>query len=92
MYAVNGPGIRVAESHDGAEDYDRRSLGDEEHNDHVEDTKESEGTRGVDAWAEEPLTGLCVSRNGHLFATMTETSVAIWQTKVCPPPCIVFTY
>lgn len=33
--------------------------------------------------AESPITGLCVTRNGNMFATMTDSSVAIWQTRVC---------
>lgn len=28
------------------------------------------------------LIGLCVARNGHLFATITNTSLTIWQTSV----------
>lgn len=28
------------------------------------------------------IRGLQVSRNGHLFATITETSLTIWQTSV----------
>lgn len=34
-------------------------------------------------WAEEPITGLCVTRGGHIFATMTDSSIAVWQTRVC---------
>jgi len=30
----------------------------------------------------EPLIGLRISRTGHLFAVITETSLTIWQTKV----------
>lgn len=29
------------------------------------------------------LTGLQISRNGHLFATITTTTLMIWQTSVC---------
>lgn len=39
-----------------------------------------------DAWADEPVAGLCVSKSGGLFATMTRSSLAIWQTKVCYSP------
>lgn len=28
------------------------------------------------------LIGLCVARNGRLFATITNTSLTIWQTSV----------
>lgn len=34
-------------------------------------------------WENEAVIGLCVSRSGHMFATMTETSIAVWQTRVC---------
>lgn len=30
----------------------------------------------------EPLLSLKISRNGHLFAVITSTSLTIWQTKV----------
>ena len=30
-----------------------------------------------------PLLGLRVSRNGQLFATITATSLSIWQASVC---------
>lgn len=43
-----------------------------------------------DSWADEPIAGLCVARNGNLFATMTKSSIAIWQTKVCPLSHMIF--
>lgn len=83
VYAVNGPGIRLPNIHNGASDYGGR-ISHGEDGDH--DAEDTEREKEADAWAEEPITGLCVSRSGHLFATMTETSIAIWQTKVCPSP------
>ena len=29
------------------------------------------------------ILGLQVARNGHLFITITETAVTVWQTAVC---------
>ena len=89
VYAVNGPGICLPDTHDGKRDYGGRISHGEEDDHDVEDT---ERENEADAWAEEPITGLCVSRGGHLFATMTETSIAIWQTKVCLFPGFFFTY
>lgn len=34
-------------------------------------------------WENEAINGLCVSRSGHIFATITESSVSLWQTRVC---------
>lgn len=34
------------------------------------------------AWNREPILCLRVSRTGHLVASITETSLTIWQTKV----------
>ena len=29
------------------------------------------------------ILGLRVARNGHLFVTITETALTVWQTAVC---------
>ena len=29
------------------------------------------------------ILGLRLARNGHLFVTITETALAVWQTAVC---------
>ena len=34
-------------------------------------------------WGNEAIKGICVSRSGQMFATMTESSIALWQTRVC---------
>jgi hypothetical protein len=34
-------------------------------------------------WEQEAIGGLCVSRSGHMFATITESSISLWQTRVC---------
>lgn len=78
VYAVNGPGPPVtvhgeeeAEAADGRETERQGSF-----------DSSTRRARNRNAWAREPLIGLCVSRNGHFFATMTESSIAVWQTKV----------
>jgi hypothetical protein len=38
-------------------------------------------------WEQEAIGGLCVSRSGHMFATITESSISLWQTRVCLPKC-----
>ncbi|OKP01274.1 RAB6A-GEF complex partner protein 1 [Penicillium subrubescens] len=32
-------------------------------------------------WEQEAIGGLCVSRSGHMFATITESSISLWQTR-----------
>ncbi|KAJ5714146.1 uncharacterized protein N7483_011327 [Penicillium malachiteum] len=32
-------------------------------------------------WESEAINGLCVSRSGHIFATITESSTSLWQTR-----------
>jgi hypothetical protein len=39
----------------------------------------------------EPILALRLSRTGFIFATITATSLTIWQTKVIPIPCSKFT-
>ena len=79
VYAVNGPGIPSALSgNDGAIDHESVA----EQKESVDHADEGSGSK-PGSWAGESINGLCVSRSGHLFATMTESSIAIWQTKVC---------
>lgn len=33
--------------------------------------------------SDEPIIALKISRTGHLFATITATTMSVWQTKVC---------
>ncbi|EEH45701.2 uncharacterized protein PADG_01851 [Paracoccidioides brasiliensis Pb18] len=83
VYAVNGPGIQLSEVHDDAEGHNCRRQEDGEEDIQTEHTRErsKSGIKRGETWPNEPITGLCVSRSGHLFATMTETSIAIWQTR-----------
>ena len=45
----------------------------------VDDDDDDEGTQNENPSA---LLGIRVSRNGHLFATITANALAIWQTFV----------
>lgn len=38
-------------------------------------------------WEQEAISGLCASRSGHMFATITESSISLWQTRVCLARC-----
>lgn len=79
VYAVNGPEISPALSdEDRAVDNENVS----EQKELLDRVDDGPGSKSG-SWADEPINGLCVSRSGHLFATMTDTSIAVWQTKVC---------
>ncbi|KLJ10646.1 hypothetical protein EMPG_13976 [Blastomyces silverae] len=82
VYAVNGPGIQLPEVDDNAESDAGSSREGGEQGSRAEHSRAAEsGIRSGACWADEPITGLCVSRSGHLFATMTKSSIAIWQTR-----------
>ncbi|PGH27383.1 hypothetical protein AJ80_00861 [Polytolypa hystricis UAMH7299] len=82
VYAVNGPDGQLPEVDDGVESHTTENR-DEQHDGrngvHGERGRASGGSNG--AWADEPIIGLCVSRNRQMFATMTESSIAVWQTR-----------
>lgn len=83
VYAVNGPGIPFSLSGEDEAFEDEGSQDRELPSD--EPTQRPRIDNRPTAWADEAIKGLCVSRSGHLFATMTESSIAVWQTKVnCP--------
>lgn len=70
--------IGSRESGDGLSD---RASPDDQGN----DLNPEEPTAQVDApqWEQEAINGLCVSRSGHMFATITRSSISLWQTRVC---------
>ncbi|KAJ9273089.1 hypothetical protein DTO212C5_674 [Paecilomyces variotii] len=79
VYAVNGPGIVPSPS---GEDEELRGDNAQENADLIAQHERRRPSKiNASAWADEPIGGLCVSRSGHLFATMTETSIAVWQTR-----------
>lgn len=83
MYAVNGPSIPLTSSSSDQEVPTAELSGDEG----IQREKPAvvpEDQKPPAAWAEEAIKGLCNSRNGQLFATMTDSSISVWQTKVCP--------
>lgn len=81
VYAVNGPGIPFALS---GEDEELRPRSSHNNDDPIESHGRRQPFSAKPAeWANEPIKGLCVSRSGHLFTTMTESSIAVWQTRVC---------
>ena len=45
------------------------------------DAEDTDG--GNDAKDNAPIIGLRASRNGHLFTTITETALTVWQASVC---------
>lgn len=49
---------------------------------HESQTNSSPDT-GKSGWGDEAIRGICVSRSGQMFATMSESSIALWQTRVC---------
>lgn len=97
VYAVNGPDIaRVsADGHaenssspvatppnstdTGGEDIEASEpLNRQEKEPNVESSPESDTPK----WEDEAINGICVSRSGHMFATITESSISLWQTRV----------
>ncbi|GAD96633.1 conserved hypothetical protein [Paecilomyces variotii No. 5] len=80
VYAVNGPGIVPSSS---GEDEELRGENAQENAGLIaqHESQQPPSKANASAWADEPIDGLCVSRSGHLFATMTETSISVWQTR-----------
>lgn len=96
VYAVNGPDIahdssdgylkgttRNTEGRSSADNSDdtadAQSLNTESNELNPEPSADSETPK----WEHEAISGLCVSRSGHMFATITESSISLWQTRVC---------
>ncbi|KKK25282.1 hypothetical protein ARAM_000694 [Aspergillus rambellii] len=81
VYAINGPGIPIAPSDD---EYVADPENSPEQRLPLNQNNGSELLSGLDAsakWTDEAISGLCVSRSGHMFATMTNSSIAVWQTR-----------
>lgn len=79
VFAVNGPDIPPLTSSEDEELQIELSQGEEK----PLDDKRLRLTAKPTAWQNEVIIGLCASRSGHLFATMTDSSVTVWQTRVC---------
>lgn len=98
VYAVNGPDIaRVSDDghhrNEQSSDTERRSsteiseqdVGNSETPSNQENGSKTEPLPDADTpnWEDEAIHGLCVSRAGNMFATITESSISLWQTRVC---------
>ncbi|KAL4976736.1 RIC1-domain-containing protein [Aspergillus desertorum] len=92
VYAINGPGISAPLPDDSDDVTHEDSSPDQEQVQPLNQSNDSGLHSGVGAsleWAEEAIRGLTVSRNGHMFATMTDSSIAVWQTR---PTAVVATF
>lgn len=79
VYAVNGPGI----PHSWSDDDEAVELESSVEQRLTLTENEPKPPSGTDsAWAEEAISGLCVSRSGHIFATLSRSSIAVWQIRV----------
>ena len=95
VYAVNGPDIAHVSSDGYPENtspkIERRSSVDNNDGSEYAQSPNTESnepnpepsSESDTKWEHEPINGLCVSRSGHLFATITESSISLWQTRVC---------
>lgn len=93
VYAVNGPGIAQVSTdeqceHTNSSTERRSSLENAEQG--LEKSQTTSRAKQSDPesshtpkWEDEAINGICVSRSGHIFATITESSIALWQTRVC---------
>lgn len=83
VYAVNGPGIKPQPIDDDVQVQDEgESSGEKVPLDSNGSETQASTDQNSTSWAEESIIDLCVSRGGYLFATMTSSSIVIWQTKV----------
>jgi hypothetical protein len=82
VYAVNGPSIPLTSSN--GREAPTNEFSEDEGIQNEKPAVVLEDQKPPAAWAEEVIKGLCNSRNGQLFATMTESSISVWQTKVYP--------
>ncbi|KAL4989750.1 RIC1-domain-containing protein [Aspergillus falconensis] len=84
VYAINGPGVPTPLPDDADDGIHEESSSDQEQ---VQPLNQSNGSETHSVlgpwlqWADEAIRGLSVSRNGHLFATMTDSSITVWQTR-----------
>ncbi|EPS32114.1 hypothetical protein PDE_07073 [Penicillium oxalicum 114-2] len=68
--------LAVKESH-----HDALSDDTPESQSHDSNSKGPTTSPSASEWQHEAIHGLCVSRSGHIFATMAESSVSLWQTR-----------
>lgn len=102
VYAVNGPNIVVSEDRGPSDPPSTDQLNSVGENNDTEEvaapTNQSKDHNDrptphteTPKWEDEAINGLCVSRSGHMFATITESSISLWQTRVrLEKPRVVF--
>ncbi|KAL6239768.1 hypothetical protein BDW75DRAFT_66747 [Aspergillus navahoensis] len=84
VYAINGPGIPGPLPDDADDVIHEESSSDQEQVQPLNQSNGSESHFRLEPslqWVDEAIRGLSVSRNGHMFATMTDSSIAVWQTR-----------
>ncbi|RDW76354.1 RIC1 family protein [Aspergillus mulundensis] len=84
VYAINGPGIPAPLSDDADDAVLEDSSSEQAQIQPLNQSNGSESHSGPGPsmqWADEIIRGLSVSRNGHVFATMTESAITVWQTR-----------
>jgi hypothetical protein len=93
VYAVNGPDIAYISSDEDrniphsppVDGSDSVNTQDEGEHDTEQQESQTDPSPGTSKWEDEAIKGVCVSRSGQMFATMSESSIALWQTRVCWP-------
>lgn len=97
VYAVNGPGIAQLSTdeqceHTNSPVTERRSSLENADQDLEKPPTTSRAKQSnpgsspetdTPKWEDEAINGICVARSGHIFATITGSSISLWQTRVC---------
>lgn len=95
VYAVNGPDIAEisadvvperslntpAHEHSSVEEQPD-PINDQATEGQPQESASAAAAKDATNWENEAIIGLCVSRSGHIFATITESSLSLWQTRV----------
>lgn len=99
VYAVNGPDIAYSSSEEdrniqsfppvnNSESLDTQEGEGHDEAQHDRSAKHESQTESLHdtnktKWEDEAIKGVCVSRSGQMLATISESSIALWQTRVC---------
>ncbi|KAJ5186335.1 hypothetical protein N7449_011099 [Penicillium cf. viridicatum] len=97
VYAVNGPDIAYTSSDEDREILNTTPTNERSTFDDIAEARGEDGQHesadthesqynsppdtGKSEWGDESIKGICVSRSGQMFATMSESSIALWQTR-----------
>ncbi|KAL2872115.1 RIC1 family protein [Aspergillus lucknowensis] len=81
VYAINGPGIPAFQSEDGGATDREEDFAEQSQPLNQNNGRQQIPVSDCSQWAEEAIKGLCVSRGGHMFAAITNSSISIWQTR-----------